>query len=91
MVELKTVLAGLDYSPLWVSLKTGVGATVVCFFLGLFAARKVMKLTAPKRAVIDGGPDTPHGITADDGRIHSAASVQQKTSAGSLFRHWTRI
>ena len=34
------ILKNLDWSPLYVSLKTGVAATVVCFFLGLLAAER---------------------------------------------------
>ena len=47
-------LEGLDWSPLIISLKTGVVATIVCFFLGLFAARKVIKLSFKAKAVVDG-------------------------------------
>ena len=48
------VLRTLDWSPLLISLKTGVVATVICFFLGLFAARRVLKMGGRARAVIDG-------------------------------------
>ena len=44
----------LDWSPLIISLKTGVVATVISFFLGLFAARKVVKLNFRMKAVVDG-------------------------------------
>lgn len=44
MNEILSKLQSLDWSPLLISLKTGVVATVICFFLGLFAARKVLKL-----------------------------------------------
>jgi len=47
-------LQSLDWSPLLISLKTGVVATVVSFFLGLFAARKVVKLNFRLKAVVDG-------------------------------------
>ena len=47
------VLRTLDWSPLLISLKTGVVATVICFFLGLFAARRVLKMGGRARAVID--------------------------------------
>ena len=47
-------LESLDWSPLIISLKTGIVATIVCFFLGLFAARKVIKLSYKTKAVIDG-------------------------------------
>lgn len=48
------VIKGLDWSPLWISLKTGAVATALSFFLGLFAARKVVKSSPGKKAVIDG-------------------------------------
>ena len=48
-------LAGmLDWSPLWISLKTGVAATIISFFLGLFAARRMMKHRHRIRSVLDG-------------------------------------
>ena len=54
MDDVMQVLQNLDWSPLMISLKTGVVATIVCFFLGLFAARKVLKLGGKARAIIDG-------------------------------------
>ena len=48
-------LAGrLDWSPLWISIKTGIVATVISFFLGLWAARKVIKKNYRVKSVIDG-------------------------------------
>ena len=47
-------LAGLDWSPLWISLKTGIVAAFISFFLGIFAARKVVKSGPKTRAVVDG-------------------------------------
>lgn len=52
--NLMNILSTLDWSPLWISLKTGVVATILCFFLGLFAARKVLKLGHRARSVVDG-------------------------------------
>ncbi len=49
-----TFLQGLDWSPLWISLKTGFVATVFSFFLGIFAARKIMKLRPSLKAILDG-------------------------------------
>ena len=48
------ILKGLDYSPLYVSLKTGIVATIFSFFLGLFAARKVIKAGPKVKAIADG-------------------------------------
>ena len=54
MEEIMRILKELDWSPLFISLKTGVAATFISFFLGIFAARKVVKATPGKKAVIDG-------------------------------------
>ena len=54
MGEIGDFLSQLDWSPLAVSLKTGIVATVLSFFLGIFAARKAMKMPKAKRAVLDG-------------------------------------
>lgn len=54
MEEIKTVLANLDYSPLWISLKTGIVATILSFFLGIYAARKTVKAKPAVKAVLDG-------------------------------------
>ena len=52
--ERNTFLSGLDWSPLFISLKTGIVATVISFFLGIFSARKVVKASPGVRAVADG-------------------------------------
>jgi len=44
----------IDFSPLFISLKTGVAATVIAFFAGIFAAGMVMKLGSKAKAVVDG-------------------------------------
>lgn len=54
MEEIMQIVKDLDWSPLFISLKTGVAATFISFFLGMFAARKVVKATPGKKAVIDG-------------------------------------
>ena len=54
MEEILAILRDLDWSPLWISLKTGAVATVLCFFLGVWAARGVLKLGPRARAVVDG-------------------------------------
>ena len=52
--EIMNILENLDWSPLWISLKTGVAATVISFFLGIFAARKVIRRGPAAKSVIDG-------------------------------------
>ena len=48
------VIKTLDWSPLWISLKTGIVATIFSFFLGIFAARKIVKASPGVKAVLDG-------------------------------------
>ena len=47
-------LKRLDWSPLYISIKTGIVATFISFFLGIFAARKVLRASDKVRAVADG-------------------------------------
>ena len=54
MSAILEMAARFDWSPFWISLKTGIVATVICFFLGIFAARKVLRLGPKARAAIDG-------------------------------------
>lgn len=54
MERILTLAAGFDWSPFWISLKTGAVATVICFFLGLWVAREVLRLGPRARAVVDG-------------------------------------
>lgn len=54
MKEVLELVSELEWSPLFISLKTGVVATLISFFFGIFAARKVMKLSPAKKAFIDG-------------------------------------
>ena len=54
MSELLSLLQKADWSPLFISLKTGIVATVICFFLGVFTARKVLKAGPKVRALADG-------------------------------------
>lgn len=54
MEELKVILENLDWSPLLISLKTGFAATVISFFLGIYAAYRVMKASLGRRSILDG-------------------------------------
>ena len=47
-------MRGLDWSPLLISLKTGVVATILSFLGGIFAARQVIKVGPKTKAVLDG-------------------------------------
>lgn len=48
------MMQNLDWSPLLISLKTGIVATIISFFLGLFAARKVVQAGEKIKAIADG-------------------------------------
>ncbi len=51
---LNEILKNLDWSPLFISLKTGIAATGICFFAGLYAAGRVMRMSKKKQAFVDG-------------------------------------
>ena len=44
----------LDWSPLWISIKTGIVATIISFFLGLWAARRVIRKDYRTKSILDG-------------------------------------
>ncbi|HBE86917.1 MAG TPA: molybdate ABC transporter permease subunit [Lachnoclostridium sp.] len=44
----------IDWSPLFISFKTGILATVLTFFLGIGAARLIMKLNNTAKSIVDG-------------------------------------
>lgn len=48
------IISNLDWSPLFISIKTGIVAAVISFFLGIFAARWVIMTDNSKKAVLDG-------------------------------------
>ncbi|MCD8145017.1 MAG: molybdate ABC transporter permease subunit [Oscillospiraceae bacterium] len=54
MAEIWEIIKSFDWSPFWISFKTGVVATIICFFLGIYAARQVIRLPHRVKAVVDG-------------------------------------
>ena len=54
MEQMLEFMKGLDWSPLLISLKTGVVATILSFFGGIYAARQVVKAGPKTKAVMDG-------------------------------------
>lgn len=48
------IIRNLDWSPLYISMKTGIAATIFSFFLGIYAARKVVKAGPKMKAILDG-------------------------------------
>lgn len=54
MEQIIQTVQNLDWSPLYISLKTGIAATIVSFFLGIAAARCALKASPFAKAVLDG-------------------------------------
>ena len=48
------IVKTIDWSPLFISLKTGVVSTVLAFFMGIGAARLIMRVSSTARSVLDG-------------------------------------
>lgn len=48
------ILTELDWSPLFISLKTGIVATSFSFFLGIYCASKVIKAGKRTKVILDG-------------------------------------
>jgi molybdate transport system permease protein len=48
------LMSTIDFSPLFLSMKTGILATIFTFFLGIGAARFVMKLDHRAKSIVDG-------------------------------------
>ncbi|WP_054743513.1 molybdate ABC transporter permease subunit [Cellulosilyticum ruminicola] len=44
----------VNWSPLFISLKAGILATIIAFFVGILAARWVMKLSSRMKWIVDG-------------------------------------
>ena len=44
MEQMMEFMKGLDWSPLLISLKTGVVATILSFFGGIYAARQIVSV-----------------------------------------------
>ena len=54
MEVVKSIVMELDWSPLFISLKTGIIATFLSFFLGIYTAKKAMQARASVKAILDG-------------------------------------
>lgn len=54
MNELLEIIKNLDWSPLIISIKTAVVATIISFFLGIHLAKKSVTYSNNKKAFLDG-------------------------------------
>ena len=71
------ILKGLDYSPLYVSLKTGID---ILIFPWSVCCEKSDQGRSESESNCRWNPDTADGTAANGSRILPASSVQQKTS-----------
>lgn len=84
MNAIKDIFFNLDWSPLFISLKTGIVATIFSFFLGLFTAYKIVKLPSGKKGSYGRNIDVTHGSSSYSCRILSAFAIQQKAPFWNL-------
>ena len=55
MTEILQIIQDFDWSPFWISLKTGIVATIICFFLGIWLARQIIRLGPKSKAILVAG------------------------------------
>ena len=68
-------LQEINWSPLWISLKTGAVATIIAFFLGIFCARKI---EAGIESNMGWDPDYATGASADSCWFLFAGDLQSQ-------------
>lgn len=54
MEKLFEIFINLDWSPLIISIKTAIVATIISFFIGVHLAKKAMSLSKKRKAFLDG-------------------------------------
>ena len=72
----------IDFSPLWVTLKTGIVASVFSFFIGIACH----KHKGQSEGILGWTADTSYGTAAYRGWIHSFKDFQHKASFWKLFK-----
>ena len=77
-------IQGINWSPLWISLKTGAVATAIAFFLGM-----VRQKNNENEACFQGGPgrhsDYAPGAASYGGRLFSAGNIQPQKTFWKIF------
>lgn len=83
MNTLNNTLNNLDWSPLLISLKTGLAATIISFILGIYMARKAIKAPPAIKAILDGIMTLPMVLPPHSSRLLPAPSVQPPKAPGN--------
>ena len=85
MDKFMEVLAGLDWSPLLISLKTGVVATVISFFSRNFCGAQGSTGRGEGQSGCRRYFDTSDGFAADGCGVLPAFVIQQEKAVGNVF------
>ena len=88
MTEILQIIQDFDWSPFWISLKTGIVATIICFFLGIWLARQIIRLGPKSKAILDGILTLPMVVRAYGSRLFPAASVLPSAPLRLLAVHY---
>lgn len=76
----------MDYSPIWISLKTASVSIVITFFLGILVAKWVVNIRHEKLKMILDGILTPtHGAAANSSRLLLIISFWRQTSGRNVL------
>lgn len=84
MDEILKILRELDWSPLYISLKTGVVATIISFFSGDFCSKKGRKGRTKSEGHSRWDPDSSNGSAAHGGWLFPPAFIQPQTASWNL-------
>ncbi len=76
---------GMDWYPLWNSLRIALISCAAVFFLGIFAAYYIAKLPRVLKGVLDVVLSLPHGAAAHGRGIFPAAAVRRKKGRWASF------
>lgn len=77
-------LREINWSPLWISLKTGLAATVIAFFLGIFCAREDHEAEAGSQSSTGRDPYSSASTSSYSGWIFSATDLQPEKALRKL-------
>lgn len=92
MEQMMEFMKGLDWSPLLISLNTGVVATILSFFGGIYAARQVVKAGPKTKAVMDGILTPSDGTSSHSCRIFPASDLQSAAAVWCcvVWKFWNQ-
>lgn len=78
----------LDFSPLWISLKTASVATVVAFVVGIFVAERLFKYRGRGRGLVDGILTLPLVLPPTVLGFILLLSLGSSSPLGQLLQRW---